>query len=213
MPRVKRGVVAHRRHKKILKQAKGYYGARSRIFRVAKQAVTKAGQYAYRDRRQRKRQFRALWIARINAAARLNDLSYSRLINGLKIAGIEVDRKVLADIAVHDPAAFGAIAEQGGHGGRGTLFAGHPQRGGHIGAQGDEADIRDGIDSAVDSETIVKRTALVSQSWEGLEVLDNGVVIGGDELRAGNGPAGFDSDGGPCSAKEQKPRKRFALFQ
>ena len=112
MPRVKRGVVAHRRHKKILKQAKGYYGARSRVFRVAKQAVTKAGQYAYRDRRQRKRQFRALWIARINAAARLHDLSYSRFINGLKKAEIDLDRKVLADIAVHDPAAFGAIAEQ-----------------------------------------------------------------------------------------------------
>lgn len=111
MPRVKRGVVAHRRHKKILKQAKGYYGARSRIFRVAKQAVTKAGQYAYRDRRQRKRQFRALWITRINAAARLHGLSYSRLINGLNKAEIEVDRKVLADIAVHDPEAFGAIAE------------------------------------------------------------------------------------------------------
>ena len=111
MPRVKRGVVARRRHKKVLKQAKGYYGARSRVFRVAKQAVTKAGQYAYRDRRQRKRQFRALWITRINAAARLHGLSYSRLINGLNRADIEVDRKVLADIAVHDPEAFGAIAE------------------------------------------------------------------------------------------------------
>ena len=112
MPRVKRGVVARRRHKKVLKQAKGYYGARSRVFRVAKQAVTKAGQYAYRDRRQRKRQFRALWITRINAAARLHGLSYSRLINGLNLANIEVDRKVLADIAVHDPEGFGAIAEQ-----------------------------------------------------------------------------------------------------
>ena len=112
MPRVKRGVVAHRRHKKILKQAKGYYGARSRVFRVAKQAVTKAGQYAYRDRRQRKRQFRALWITRINAAARLHGLSYSRLINGMNRAEMEVDRKVLADIAVHDPDAFGAIAER-----------------------------------------------------------------------------------------------------
>ena len=111
MPRVKRGVVAHRRHKKILKQAKGYYGARSRVFRVAKQAVTKAGQYAYRDRRQRKRQFRSLWITRINAAARLHDISYSRMINGLNRAGIEVDRKVLADIAVHDPEGFGALAE------------------------------------------------------------------------------------------------------
>ena len=111
MARVKRGVVAKARHKKVLRQAKGYYGARSRTFKVAKQAVIKAGQYAYRDRRQRKRQFRALWIARINAAARLNGLSYSRLINGLKRADIQVDRKVLADIAVHDPEAFGAIAE------------------------------------------------------------------------------------------------------
>ena len=111
MARVKRGVVAKARHKKVLRQAKGYYGARSRTFKVAKQAVIKAGQYAYRDRRQRKRQFRALWITRINAAARLHDLSYSRLINGLKRADIQVDRKVLADIAVHDPEAFGAIAE------------------------------------------------------------------------------------------------------
>jgi large subunit ribosomal protein L20 len=112
MPRVKRGVTAHARHKKIMKQAKGYYGARSRVFRVAKQAVIKAGQYAYRDRRQKKRQFRALWIARINAAARDNGLSYSRLINGLKRAGVEVDRKMLADIAYHDSVAFKAIAEQ-----------------------------------------------------------------------------------------------------
>ena len=112
MPRVKRGVVAHRRHKKILKQAKGYYGARSRIFRVAKQAVTKAGQYAYRDRRQRKRQFRALWITRINAQSRANGLSYSRLINGLKKADIALDRRVLADLAVHDKPAFAAIVEQ-----------------------------------------------------------------------------------------------------
>ena len=111
MARVKRGVVAKARHKKVLRQAKGYYGARSRTFKVAKQAVIKAGQYAYRDRRQRKRQFRALWIARINAAARLHGLSYSRLINGLKRADVQVDRKVLADIAVHDPEAFGAIAE------------------------------------------------------------------------------------------------------
>ena len=110
MARVKRGVVARARHKKVLKQAKGYYGARSRVYRVAVQAVTKAGQYAYRDRRQRKRQFRALWIARINAAARLHGLSYSRLINGLNKAEIEVDRKVLSDIAIHDPEAFGAIA-------------------------------------------------------------------------------------------------------
>ena len=112
MPRVKRGVVAHRRHKKILKQAKGYYGARSRVFRVAKQAVTKAGQYAYRDRRQRKRQFRSLWITRINAQSRANGLSYSRLINGLKKADIALDRRVLADLAVHDKAAFAAIVEQ-----------------------------------------------------------------------------------------------------
>lgn len=112
MPRVKRGVQARSRHKKILKLAKGYYGARSRVFRVAKQAVIKAGQYAYRDRRVRKRQFRALWIARINAAARLNDLSYSRFISGLKKANIAIDRKVLADIAVHDQATFTAIVEK-----------------------------------------------------------------------------------------------------
>ncbi len=112
MPRVKRGVTAHARHKKILEQAKGYKGRRKNVFRVATQAVTKAGQYAYRDRRQRKRQFRALWIARINAAARLNGLSYSRFINGLKKGAIEIDRKVLADIAVFDAAAFAAIAEQ-----------------------------------------------------------------------------------------------------
>ncbi len=112
MPRVKRGVTAHARHKKILDQAKGYKGRRKNVFRVATQAVTKAGQYAYRDRRQRKRQFRALWIARINAAARLNGLTYSRFINGLKKGAIEIDRKVLADIAVFDAAAFAAIAEQ-----------------------------------------------------------------------------------------------------
>jgi len=112
MARVKRGVIAHARHKKILKQAKGYYGARSRVFRVAKQAVIKAGQYAYRDRRQKKRQFRALWIARINAAARENGMSYSRLIDGLKKAGVEVDRKMLADVAYHDAVAFKALAEQ-----------------------------------------------------------------------------------------------------
>ncbi len=112
MARVKRGVVAKARHRKMLKKAKGYYGARRKVYRVAKQAVTKAGQYAYRDRRQRKRQFRALWITRINAAARLHGLSYSRLINGLKVAGNEIDRKVLADLAVHDPDAFGALAEQ-----------------------------------------------------------------------------------------------------
>ena len=110
--RVKRGVVAHRRHKKILKAAKGYYGARSRIFRVAKQAVTKAGQYAYRDRRVKKRTFRALWITRINAQSRAEGISYSRLIAGLKKANIELDRRVLADLAVHDKAAFAAVAEQ-----------------------------------------------------------------------------------------------------
>ena len=111
MPRVKRGVTAHAKHKKVLKAAKGYYGARSRVYRVAKQAVIKAGQYAYRDRRQRKRQFRALWITRINAAARLNGLSYSRFMNGLKQAEIEIDRKVLADIAVHDKDAFAELAK------------------------------------------------------------------------------------------------------
>ena len=112
MARVKRGVIARKRHNKILKQAKGYYGARRKVFRVAKQAVTKAGQYAYRDRRAKKRQFRRLWIARINAAARMNDMTYSRFINGLNKAGVAVDRKVLADIAVHDAAAFTAIAEK-----------------------------------------------------------------------------------------------------
>jgi len=112
MPRVKRGVTAHARHKKVLKKAKGYYGRRKNVYRVAKQAVTKAGQYAYRDRRQRKRQFRTLWIARINAAAREFGLSYSRMIDGMNKASIEVDRKVLADLAVHDLAAFGKIAEQ-----------------------------------------------------------------------------------------------------
>jgi large subunit ribosomal protein L20 len=112
MARVKRGVVARKRHKKVLKLAKGYYGARSRVFRVAKQAVIKAGQYAYRDRRQRKRQFRALWIARINAESRVNGLSYSKFINGLKTAMIEIDRKVLADLAVYDKVVFAAIAEQ-----------------------------------------------------------------------------------------------------
>lgn len=112
MARVKRGVVAGKRHKKVLDKAKGYYGARSKVYRVAKQAVIKAGQYAYRDRRQRKREFRALWITRINAAARMHGLSYSKLISGLRRAEIDVDRKVLADIAVHDPDAFAAIAEQ-----------------------------------------------------------------------------------------------------
>ncbi len=112
MPRVKRGVTAHARHKKILDKAKGYRGARSKVFRVAKQAVTKAGQYAYRDRKQRKRQFRALWIARINAGARENGMSYSVFMNGLKKAEIELDRKVLADLAVHDKPAFAALVEK-----------------------------------------------------------------------------------------------------
>ena len=112
MPRVKRGVTARARHKKVLDQAKGYYGARSKVYRVAKQAVVKAGQYAYRDRRQRKRQFRVLWIARINAAARMHGMTYSRFMNGLKLAEIDLDRKVLADIAARDEAAFAAIAKQ-----------------------------------------------------------------------------------------------------
>ena len=112
MPRVKRGVVAKARHKKVLKQAKGYSGARSRTFKVAKQAVDKAGQYAYRDRRQRKRQFRALWIVRINAAAREHGLSYSRMIDGLNKADVSLDRKVLAELAVNDKGAFAALAEQ-----------------------------------------------------------------------------------------------------
>ncbi len=112
MSRVKRGVVASRRHKKVLKQAKGYYGARSRVFRVAKQAITKAGQYAFRDRRAKKRVFRALWITRINAQARENGLSYSQLIAGLKKANIEIDRRVLADLAVHNKTAFTAIVDE-----------------------------------------------------------------------------------------------------
>lgn len=112
MPRVKRGVTAHARHKKVLKQAKGYRGARSKVYRVAKQAVIKAGQYAYRDRRQKKRQFRALWITRINAASRANGLTYSRLIAGLRKAAIGLDRRVLADLAVHDKDAFASIVEK-----------------------------------------------------------------------------------------------------
>jgi len=112
MPRVKRGVTARARHKKVLAQAKGYRGRRKNVFRVATQAVTKAGQYAYRDRRQRKRQFRALWIARINAAARECGMSYSRMINGLKKAAIEIDRKILADLAVFDKNAFAVLAEK-----------------------------------------------------------------------------------------------------
>jgi large subunit ribosomal protein L20 len=112
MPRVKRGVQARRKHKKVLKQAKGYYGARSRVYRVANQAVTKAGQYAYRDRRVKKREFRRLWIARINAQSRNEGLSYSQFIAGLKKASIELDRKVLADLAVHDKPAFAALVEK-----------------------------------------------------------------------------------------------------
>ncbi len=112
MPRVKRGVTARARHKKVLEQAKGYRGRRKNVFRVAKQAVIRAGQMAYRDRRQRKRQMRALWIVRINAAARENGLSYSRLMNGFSKAEIQLDRKVLADLAVFDKPAFSALAEK-----------------------------------------------------------------------------------------------------
>jgi len=112
MARVKRGVQAKARHKKVLKEARGYYGARRKVYRVAKQAVTKAGQYSYRDRRQRKRQFRRLWIVRINAAARDFGMSYSRFIDGLNKAEIEVDRKVLADLAVHDKDAFAVLAKK-----------------------------------------------------------------------------------------------------
>lgn len=112
MPRARNTVASRNRRKKVLKQAKGYYGARSRQFKVAKQAVIRAGQYAYRDRRQRKRQFRSLWIVRINAAVREHGLSYSQFINGLKKAEIEVDRKVLADMAIHEKAAFAALAQQ-----------------------------------------------------------------------------------------------------
>ena len=112
MARVKRGVQARARHKKVLKEARGYYGARRKVYRVAKQAVTKAGQYSYRDRRQRKRQFRRLWIVRINAAARDFGMSYSRFIDGLNKAEIEVDRKVLADLAVHDKEAFAELAKK-----------------------------------------------------------------------------------------------------
>jgi large subunit ribosomal protein L20 len=112
MPRVKRGVTARARHKKVLKQAKGFRGRRKNVYRVAKQAVMKAGQYAYRDRRQKKRQFRALWIARINAAVRELGMSYSTFMAGLKRANIDIDRKVLADLAVTDKAAFDKIAGQ-----------------------------------------------------------------------------------------------------
>jgi len=112
MARVKRGVTARARHKRVIHAAKGYYAARRKVYRVAKQAVTKAAQYAYIGRKQRKRQFRSLWIVRINAAARMYGMSYSRFMNGLLKAGIKLDRKALADIAVHDIAAFGKIAEQ-----------------------------------------------------------------------------------------------------
>ena len=112
MPRVKRGVTARARHRKVLANAKGYRGARKNIYRVAKQAVMKAGQYAYRDRRQRKRQFRALWIVRINAAARLSGINYSQMINGLSKAAVEIDRKVLADMAVNDKPGFESLAER-----------------------------------------------------------------------------------------------------
>ena len=112
MPRVKRGVTARARHKKVLALAKGYRGRRKNVYRVAKQAIMKAGQYAYRDRRQRKRQFRQLWIVRINAAARENGLSYSKFMNGLKRAAIEIDRKVLADMAVFDKSTFTQLAEK-----------------------------------------------------------------------------------------------------
>ena len=112
MARVKRGVTARARHKKVLAQAKGFRGRRKNVFRIAKEAVTRAQQFAYRDRRQRKRQFRALWITRINAAARQFGLSYSRFMNGLRMASVDVDRKVLADLAVTDPPAFAHLAEQ-----------------------------------------------------------------------------------------------------
>ena len=111
MPRVKRGVVSRRRRNRILRAAKGYYGARSRLFRTAREAVEKGWKYAYRDRKQRKRQMRSLWIARINAAAREHELSYSRFMFGLKQAGVEMDRKVLAELAISDPQAFGVLAE------------------------------------------------------------------------------------------------------
>ena len=112
MARVKRGVIAGRRHKKVLAKAKGYYNARRKVYRTAKQAVIKAGQYAYRDRRAKKRDMRGLWITRINAGARTFEMSYSRLMAGIKEAGLEIDRKMLADLAVHDLEAFGKIVEQ-----------------------------------------------------------------------------------------------------
>ena len=112
MSRVKRGVTKHARHRKVIGRAKGYYGRRKNTFRAANQAVEKSGQYAYRDRKQKKRVFRALWIQRINAAAREHGLTYGRFINGLGRAGVEVDRKMLADIAVHEPAAFKSLVDQ-----------------------------------------------------------------------------------------------------
>lgn len=112
MARVKRGVTAHAKHKKVLKKAKGYYGRRKNTIRVAKQAVEKAAQYAYRDRKVRKRNFRSLWIQRINAAAREHGLTYGRMMDGLNKAGIEIDRKVLSDLAIHEPAAFAALVDQ-----------------------------------------------------------------------------------------------------
>ena len=112
MPRVKRGVTAHARHKKVLSKTKGYYGARKNIYRVAVQAATKAGQYSYRDRRQKQRQFRSIWIVRINAAARMHDMSYSTFINGLKKAQIDIDRKILADLAVNDQKGFEQLVEK-----------------------------------------------------------------------------------------------------
>jgi large subunit ribosomal protein L20 len=111
MPRVKRGVTTRRRKNRILRHAKGYYGGRSRLIKTAREAVERGWKYAYRDRKQRKRQFRVLWIARINAAAREHGLSYSRFMHGLRLAGVEMDRKVLAELAVSDPKAFGALAE------------------------------------------------------------------------------------------------------
>ncbi|WP_430784876.1 50S ribosomal protein L20 [Virgibacillus flavescens] len=112
MPRVKGGTVTRRRRKRVLKLAKGYYGSKHALFKTAKQQVMKSGQYAYRDRKQKKREFRKLWITRINAAARLNGLSYSKLMHGLKLAGIEVNRKMLSDLAIHDEKAFGQLAEK-----------------------------------------------------------------------------------------------------
>ena len=112
MPRVKRGVTAHARHKKVLEQAKGFRGRRKNVFRIAKEAVMKAGQYAYRDRRNKKRTFRALWIQRINAGVRQFGLTYSRFINGLEKAGVTIDRKVLSDLAIREPAAFQMIVEK-----------------------------------------------------------------------------------------------------